>query len=169
MVELTFAKPAGPTTFTDFDSRIVKVLEAARKLNAVGWAVRPTLTGVAIEPPPQEVAWHDQIERSLKALGIEEGIGRNLSRSLADVLDAEKQLGERLWYIRKLAYLDDPAPDSRASPEGIVGMLRGMHEIEQTHDPATLTVANDYELGLLKGKLSAIRWVLGEEWEMLDT
>ena len=28
---------------------------------------------------------------------------------------------------------------------------------------------NDFELGMMSGKLSALRWVLGEDWDMLDT
>jgi hypothetical protein len=28
---------------------------------------------------------------------------------------------------------------------------------------------NDFEWGMLNGKLSALRWVMGEDWDMLDT
>ena len=28
---------------------------------------------------------------------------------------------------------------------------------------------DDFEWGMINGKLSAIRWVLGDDWDMLDT
>jgi hypothetical protein len=28
---------------------------------------------------------------------------------------------------------------------------------------------NDFEWGMLNGKLSALRWVMGDDWDMLDT
>ena len=49
---------------------------------------------------------------------------------------------------------------------------RAMEEakkIEKTYRKKTLKPPNDFELGLLSGKLSALRWVLGDEWDNLDT
>lgn len=168
MVELTFTGPP-PTTFADYDSRLRKVLEAARKLNGAGWTVRPTLTGIAIEPPSREGTKYEEIDQSLRALGIEDGIEPSPSRTLPDLGEAEKQLTDRIWYIRTHRYLKNPTPDLTATAKYTFEMLQAMQELETKYDPVNLSVESDYEWGLLNGKLSAIRWVLGDEWDMLDT
>jgi len=35
--------------------------------------------------------------------------------------------------------------------------------------PGQLGPYTDFELGMLNGKLSALRWVLGADWDFLDT
>jgi len=42
---------------------------------------------------------------------------------------------------------------------------------DHRHTPLLQVVngAVDFEWGMINGKLSAIRWMLGEEWDMLDT
>jgi hypothetical protein len=41
--------------------------------------------------------------------------------------------------------------------------------IEDTYGKAKLGPYDDFEWGMINGKLSALRWVLGFEWDMLDT
>jgi hypothetical protein len=41
--------------------------------------------------------------------------------------------------------------------------------LEEKHGIDVLGPWNDFEWGMVNGKLSALRWVLGDEWDMLDT
>ena len=51
---------------------------------------------------------------------------------------------------------------------GIAGL--GRKRVEETYtEPGELGPYTDFELGMLNGKLSALRWVLGSEWDFLDT
>ena len=48
------------------------------------------------------------------------------------------------------------------------GMIAAMKSAEERY-PEELGPWTDFEWGMLSGKLSAIRWMLGDEWDMLDT
>ena len=45
----------------------------------------------------------------------------------------------------------------------------GALAIEAEYGKDSLGPYTDFEWGMIKGKLSALRWVLGEEWDTLDT
>jgi len=51
---------------------------------------------------------------------------------------------------------------------GIAGPGRARVESAYTEE-GQLGPNTDFELGMLNGKLSALRWVLGSEWDFLDT
>lgn len=88
-------------------------------------------------------------------------------RSTKEILSAENEFETKVWYGRKA-----PAAHYRAqgTPEYIIrGMLKAKRAAEKRFGKKNLGPWNDFEWGMLSGKLSALRWVLGEEWDMLDT
>jgi len=48
------------------------------------------------------------------------------------------------------------------------GALKAAEAVKNKY-PGELGPFSDFEWGMLNGKLSALRWVLGDEWDMLDT
>jgi hypothetical protein len=90
-------------------------------------------------------------------------------RSVKQILAAENEFFTRVWYGRKM-----PAKVYReqGTPEDIIqGMLRGKREAEKRFGKKSLmaNMASEWDWGLISGKLSALRWVLGDDWDMLDT
>jgi hypothetical protein len=49
------------------------------------------------------------------------------------------------------------------------GALKSAAKVEKKYGLKSLGPWDDFEWGMLNGKLSALRWVLGDEWDMLDT
>ncbi|MBL6429999.1 MAG: DUF4935 domain-containing protein [Maritimibacter sp.] len=107
-------------------------------------------------------------------------------RTLTELTEAAHLLYQQVWYNRhmNLRYrveqgLTKVVPESDYS--------RGPYRSDQILDTiweealaagkrtrqevgiANLGPWDDFEWGMLNGKLSALRWVLGDEWDMLDT
>ena len=52
------------------------------------------------------------------------------------------------------------------------GMFDSMRRVEKKYGGKTAMMKyykDDFEWGMLNGKLSALRWVIGLEWDSLDT
>jgi hypothetical protein len=88
-------------------------------------------------------------------------------RSIKQILAAEDEHETKVWYGRKM-----PAEvyRERGTPENIIkGMLKAKRLAEKRFGKKNLGPWTDFEWGMLSGKLSALRWVLGDDWDMLDT
>jgi hypothetical protein len=110
------------------------------------------------------------------------------SRRLSELLEAEDKLTQQMWYNRKWGIIaavksgdekivtqeewDRAKPAKRRSMMIDTiweGMVAAMKQIEEELGPGNVGPWDDFEWGMLNGKLSAIRWMLGDEWDMLDT
>lgn len=105
-------------------------------------------------------------------------------RSLSDLSAEEERLSLTIWYNRhmtRVASVEDgqtkivpTSSDSRGTPNEIPdtiwdGALKAAKDVETRYGIETLGPFDDFEWGMINGKLSAIRWILGYEWDMLDT
>ena len=107
-------------------------------------------------------------------------------RSLAEIVAAINELTDKVWYDRhqllrqrieegKISLVDReifPVADHAARPiqrDVWQGALKGAARVEKKYGIKNLGPWSKSEWGMINGKLSALRWVLGDEWDMLDT
>lgn len=103
------------------------------------------------------------------------------TRGLLEILDALDELTDKVWYNRhcnrayrietgKIKLIPDGAERSAYDEihEGLWrGALAAAKAVEDKYEDTGPWT--DFEWGMLNGKLSALRWVLGDDWDMLDT
>jgi hypothetical protein len=107
-------------------------------------------------------------------------------RRLTEIVDAIDELITKVWYNRHQVRRDMvesgktklveketfPIKDHRTRPiqrDIWEGALKAAAKVEKRFGLENLGPWDDFEWGMLNGKLSALRWVLGDEWDMLDT
>lgn len=93
-------------------------------------------------------------------------------RRLVEISAAEQEFFDRVWYHRSLQreyrLLNEGRVEEAERNFRIARAGRERVEAKYT-EPGQLGPYTDFELGMLNGKLSALRWVLGAEWDFLDT
>jgi len=107
-------------------------------------------------------------------------------RGLTEILEAEDLMFNQVWYNRHwnmLSGIDkgeikvvdtEIYPRPSGAPETIQrdvlkGALKAARRVESRYGKKNLGPWDDFEWGMINGKLSALRWVLGDDWDMLDT
>ncbi len=111
---------------------------------------------------------------------------RETPRPEEEIVAAIDELFDRVWYNRHkvlcekiedgvVRILDagtyDQSPDKyQHIREDIwAGAQKSAKRVEMQYGKKTLGPMSDFDWGMMNGKLSALRWVLGDEWDMLDT
>jgi hypothetical protein len=108
------------------------------------------------------------------------------SRKLTEIVDAIGELLDKVWYNRHQVLLEKigdgiievveketfPVLDHERRPieRGVLeGAKQSAKKVERKYGVENLGPWDDFEWGMINGKLSALRWVLGDEWDSLDT
>lgn len=113
---------------------------------------------------------------------FETGLGwEEETRGLFEILESMDELTDKIWYNRhcnrahgieigKIKLIADGTKcyGNNVIREGIwAGALAAAKKVEAKYEDTGPW--DDFEWGMLNGKLSALRWVLGDEWDNLDT
>ncbi|MCO6175632.1 PIN domain-containing protein [Flavobacterium sp. NRK F10] len=105
-------------------------------------------------------------------------------RSFSQILEMERELEQKIWYNRhknreylietgKIKLINREEFDIKKSQRAIIkdiweGALKSAKKVEEIYGEENLSF-NDFEWGMINGKLSALRWVIGDDWDNLDT
>jgi len=111
--------------------------------------------------------------------------GSGKPRSLKRLREAAAMLSDLVWYNRYQNRLfnieqgDIKIVDEETSIESREGRTisreiweqaqKAARKLEKRYGEENLGPWDDFEWGMINGKLSAIRWALGEEWDNLET
>lgn len=107
-------------------------------------------------------------------------------RRLSEILEAEHLVFRQIWYNRhwnrrveieegkiqlvpESEYSRSPYKQDQMLDSVWEGALAAAKRTEDEVGVENLGPWTDFEWGMLNGKLSALRWILGDEWDMLDT
>lgn len=105
-------------------------------------------------------------------------------RGLTEMMAMEHELEQKIWYNRhqiraykikngEIKIIDRKDFDVKTANNTIVkdiwdGAKKSAKAVEKKYGKKNL-FWDDFEWGMLNGKLSAIRWVMGDEWDSLHT
>jgi hypothetical protein len=107
-------------------------------------------------------------------------------RRQSEILDAMDLLFHQVWYNRHMVRRERieagktkiveketfPVKDHEKRPiqrDVWERALKAAAKVEKKYGLENLGPWDDFEWGMINGKLSALRWVLGDEWDFLDT
>jgi len=127
----------------------------------------------------ETIAEEELEEENYQASGLPE------PRTYSEISDAMDLLWDQIWYNRhKFREAQIEAGDINLVDAKSVGEMydptkesaqvwtmarEAARRVEEKRGLENLGPWSDFEWGMLSGKLSALRWILGDEWDFLDT
>ena len=91
-------------------------------------------------------------------------------RSEEEILREVDILWDKIWYNRHMNLRYNVRKGLETVEPGVWKIaLAGARRMETKYGKDNLGPWDDFEWGMLNGKLSALRWVMGDDWDFLDT
>jgi hypothetical protein len=99
--------------------------------------------------------------------------GEEEPRTLAEIVEAEQEFFDRVWYVRCVVHFDaeneDLPEDTRNGAGSALRRVEEKYGRDELWKPIGPDHDQAWEYGYISGKLATLRWVLGSEWDFLDT
>lgn len=115
-----------------------------------------------------EDALRDHFDEELEEL-LEGADFQDEPRSLNEILEAEGEFFDRVSFNRQLVR-EDRKQGAEATIENLMSTVAETRPlVVERYGLENLGPYSDFDWGMINGKLSALRWVLGSEWDFLDT
>ena len=93
---------------------------------------------------------------------------RTVMRQEWEFLEAENEYFERIWFGRGSKFDLNEDNEPVLVPRFEEGK-RMFDVLLEKYGEEKLVANDDFEWGVWSGRLSALRWILGDEWDFLDT
>lgn len=92
-------------------------------------------------------------------------------RAYGEIFEAAEEYFDKVWHVRHLIHLEKEERGEIApmAPEIRVKAEAAAQRIVERYGAENVGPWNDWEWGYVNGKLATLRWVLGSEWDFLDT
>lgn len=91
-------------------------------------------------------------------------------RTEDEIFGAIGELFDKIWFDRhQILNTQVESGEREEDAEIWKDAQKAAKKIESRYPKKELGPWDDFEWGMINGKLSALRWVMGDEWDMLDT
>lgn len=108
--------------------------------------------------------------RQVSDLIIDDDFLRQANRTIGELISAEREFTEKIWFDRHLLLKEQVDKGIIVvDPDIWEGAIKSAQNIIERYGEENLGPYSDYEWGMLNGKLSTLRWIMGDEWDLLDT
>ena len=156
-LDIEMSKEEQLSFFADQDQRLVRIegTLAQRSIGIYGYKTLLTSTPPKQQTNDEDEEWDEFFEEP---------------RSMDEIANMVNEFCEKVWFDRHLSlrYKVENGLET-VDPQIWAGALKSAERVIQQYGEENLGPYSDFEWGMLNGKLSALRWVMGEDWDELYT